>query len=1153
MIRLCLMGLLTLVLHSGIVSADHSASLPPAAKIDVDFVRDIQPIFREHCVKCHGANKQRGDLRLDDKSAAMKGGESFAPAIVIGNSAESPLIRFSAGLVEGMEMPPEGESKLSEKQIGLLRAWIDQGAKWPEESGNKDQPVTHWSFQPLTRPKIPSTSNRDSDGLRNPIDNFVAARLAEPGNDPARQTEPVLRPSVEADRRTLIRRATFDLIGLPPTPEEMTAFLDEPSPDAFERLIDRLIASPHFGERWARHWLDVVRFAESDGFEMNQARRNAWPYRDYAIRAFNEDKPVNEFLFEQLAGDTVGVDEATGFLVGGAMDRVKSPDPGLTAQQRADELHDMVSTTGSAFIGLTVGCARCHNHKFDPISQTDYYALKAVFAGVQHGERPLRPKNSDRQQPTIEAVGRELAQVEQQLRRFEPLAFVPATRATAVDLAVSAGPSTLLIDDEVTTGGNERPTATFVAARAGLESYQPGTAKGQREDPGDSGRFPNLGLNYSFWNNVAGKDVFTWNPHVSGQWRVWLSWSCGSDKSASAATYLLDVDGDLATTDDQHEIAEVDQHGFADGTRSLENQPLWSGFYDVGPHEFTPESRIVLRGGESSARATADLLCLQFVDPEHRPQSAGLPCLRSSVQRQTNVERFPPVRARFVKFVIQATTGGSPCIDELEVFTTASSGTGSRSENIALASRGTRATSSSNLPGFEIHQLAFVNDGRYGNSASWISNEPDRGWVQLEFPSIVEIDRILWSRDRPENGQYQDRIATTYRIEAGLTRDTLQVIASSDDRLGFDRQLATLAPCGGLSSDEQQTFTQLTVRRNSLREHLQSLSTFQIGYAGRFSAPESTNRLHRGDPLQPREPTPPGGLSSFGSAWKLPIDSTDVDRRRGLADWITASEHPLTMRVMSNRLWQFHFGQGLVTTPSDFGRNGAVPTHPALLNWLACEARANSSPKRLHRMMMTSLTYRQSSAVRPEGLQADAGTRLLWRFPPRRLEAEPIRDAILAVSGNLDDRMYGVGFDLFEPNTNYVKVYTTKRDLGPMEWRRMVYQSKPRMQLDEIFGQFDCPDAGQIAPRRTSSITALQALNLLNSQFILEQSGQFADRLSREVGKDSEQQVVRAFSLAFQRNPSDDERAASIDLIRDHGLQAFCRAILNANEFLFVF
>jgi hypothetical protein len=722
------------------------------------------------------------------------------------------------------------------------------------------------------------------------------------------------------------------------------------------------LASPHFGERWARHWLDVVKFAESDGFETNQPRPNAWRYRDYVIRAFNEDKPFDRFVFEQMAGDSVGVDEATGFLVAGAWDRVKSPDPGLTAQQRADELHDMISTTSSAFFGLTVGCARCHNHKFDPISQSDYYSMKAVFAGVIHGERPLDPIDFERRQQLSQNIRRELDVIDQSLLQFEPLASVAETSE----------------------------------------------------------------------------------------------------------------------------------------------------------------------------------------------QAANVPHRRSSVQRRMNVERFSPIKARFLKFVIEETSGGEPCLDELEVFT-APSVSADEPRNVALSKFGSRATSSSNLPGHEIHQLKFVNDGRYGNSASWISNEPGRGWVQLEFPEPVEIDLVVWSRDRPENGTYQDRIPTQYRIEVGLTEETLKVVASSDDRVPFGGKPSTSSRDEWLNASTQPAVKELLSQREQLRQQLKSFSDVPMIYAGRFVTPEATFRLHRGDPLQPKEPMSPAALASIGSKWQLPMNAPEQDRRRSLANWITSLDHPLTSRVMVNRLWHFHFGQGIVTTPSDFGKNGAVPSHLALLDWLASESRKNDSSKRIHRLIVTSATYRQSSDSRSEALQLDAGNRLHWRYPPRRLEAEPIRDAILCVCGNLDDRMYGIGFDLFEPNTNYVKVYNSKREFGPDEWRRMVYQTKPRMQLDEIFGQFDCPDAGQITPKRTSSITVLQALNLLNSQFIRQQSSYFANRLCDESGDDPTSQVRLAFSLAFQRPPTSEEMAAACELVRDHGLTAFCRAILNANEFLFVF
>jgi hypothetical protein len=431
-----------------------------------------------------------------------------------------------------------------------LKRWIDEGAKWPDDGAGVAS--HHWSFQPIKKQLLPAVTY--SGWTRTPIDRFILTRLEKEG----------LLPSAEADRSMLVRRLYFDIVGLPPSPEEAAAFIVDEAPDAYERLADRLLASPRYGERWARHWLDVVRFAESNGFEMNQPRPNAWPYRDYVIRAFNADLPYDQFVREQIAGDLLGANEATGFLVGGAWDQVKSPDPVLTAQQRADELHDMINTTGTTFLGLTVGCARCHSHKFDPIPQTDYYALKAVFAGVQHGERPLDVADARERSEQAEKVRQELAAVVGQADQFEP---------------------------------------------------------------------------------------------------------------------------------------------------------------------------------------AADL-------------QAPFDALRAPVSRGRNVDRFAPIEARFLRFTVTATTDIEPCIDELEVFTA-----GPMPWNVALAAGGTKASSSSNYPHSEIHKLEHLNDGQYGNSRSWISNERGKGWVQIEFSQPQTIDRVIWSRDRAEPPRFADRVAKEYVIE----------------------------------------------------------------------------------------------------------------------------------------------------------------------------------------------------------------------------------------------------------------------------------------------------------------------------------------------------------------------------------------------------
>ena len=788
------------------------------------------------------------------------------------------------------------------------------------------------------------------------MDRFVFAELARKG----------LRPSPEADRRTLLRRVYFDLIGLPPTPEETQAFQNDASPESYEKAVERLLASPHYGERWARHWLDVVRFAETTGFEVNTPRPNAWRYRDYVVRAFNEDKPYDRFILEQLAGDVVGADAATGFLVAGPDDKVKSPDPVLTANQRADELHDMVGTTGSAFLGLTVGCARCHDHKFDPIPQTDYYALKAVFAGVEHGERKMaRPEAAAEEKELAERRLR-LAAIDAKLAEFEPL----------------ASPS--------------------------------GTAR-----------------------------------------------------------------------------------------------------------------------------------------------------VRPPVQPRLNVDRFTPAPARRLRFTISQTTGAEPCLDELEVYTA-----GAAPRNIALASAGTRARASSVYPNSDLHRLEHLNDGRYGNSRSWISNERGRGWVELEFPGTVTIDRLVWGRDREQ--KYTDRLALDYRIEIATGTNDWRVVASSADREPYAAGQATptVFRLDTLSPTDASTARKLLAERAENEARLAELNQAPMIYGGVFTAqPPPTPRLQRGDPMAPREVIAPGALSALAA--RLPfrgqpgcpppegIKTTlteDQQRRFALARWITDPANPITARVMVNRLWQGHFGEGLVTTPSDFGANGARPTHPELLDWLASEFMARGwSLKTVHRLILTSATYRQSSAPRPECLAVDAGTRLLWRFPPRRLEAEPIRDLILAISGQLDLRMGGPGFSVFEPNDNYVRVYAPRKEFGPGEWRRMVYATVVRQRPDGVFGAFDCPDGGQIAPKRTRSTTPLQALNLLNSGFMMQQAGFLAGRLSQEAGSEPAAQVRRAFALAFQREPEPEELAAATGLVREHGLAVFCRALFNANELVYLF
>lgn len=401
------------------------AELPPPASGPVDFEKDILPILSKHCLGCHGDKEQESGLRVDRRSSLLRGGDSGEPAVEVEASDKSLLVRAISGREQEPAMPPEGE-RLSAREIGLICRWIDEGFQWPESHLAKDRNprLDRWSFQPLEKTTPPRTRSR---WARNPIDQFILARLQGQR----------LKPSAPATGPALLRRITLVTHGLPPSLEQLDQFQDLQDDENYHHLVDAMLASRHFGERWARHWLDLIRFGETHGFETNRERLHAWPYRDYVINAFNNDLPYDQFLQEQIAGDSIGADTAaTGYLVAGPSDIVKSKDKNLTLMQRQDELADMVNVTGTSLLGLTLGCARCHSHKFDPILQRDYFAIQAVFAGVNHGDRdvPVGPEESRK----LATVNARIGELRAELRQFispartrfqlvddNPPAFVP--------------------------------------------------------------------------------------------------------------------------------------------------------------------------------------------------------------------------------------------------------------------------------------------------------------------------------------------------------------------------------------------------------------------------------------------------------------------------------------------------------------------------------------------------------------------------------------------------------------------------------------------------------------------------------------------------------------------------------------------------------
>ena len=948
------------------IAAAHGALAEP-----VDFRRDIAPMLEQHCIRCHQPGIEKGDVSLatgDDLAANEY--------IVAGKPAEShllDLVRASAEQ-EKPAMPKEGPP-LSKQQVALLSDWITQGALWPKELVIRQKAKagkSWWSLQPLAAAEPPASPNLPAAWKANPIDRFIYAKLLEKQ----------LRPNAPASRRDLIRRVSFDLTGLPPTPEEVQAFVSDSSSDAaaYEKVVDRLLASDHYGEHWGRHWLDVVRFGESNGFERNVIINNLWPFRDYVIRSFNEDKPFDRLILEHLAGDVIGqgdprVEIGTAFLVCGPYDNVGNQDAAQAAIIRANIIDEVIRATGESFLGLTVGCARCHDHKFDPVVQRDYYGMYATFAGVRHGERvAAMPARQQARAKTLKPLQASKARLEHQRLQLRQTI---AARAKAASTKVAAG------------------------------------------------------------------------------WK------------------------------------------------------------------------------------------------------------RPKIDRYGTEEVFSPVQARYVRLRVDgldtnpnARTGFH--IDEFEVWTAAKNNSDSKSQNVALASAGARAEGASRVAEdfTDAYSAKLTIDGKLG--ARWIAAGPE---LKITLAKTETVNRIFFSSDRKRSLDRRHSKTTfvgEYAIEVSADGKRWQEVASSRDRQPitpphgqkrFFRAAVTRA--------EQAQLAQFEKQIADTNRNIAAVKPLPAWWMGQFTAAKGPFHVFvGGDPQRKGKQALPASLSVLGgstSRFALPASAAESQRRLALAKWIASKDNPLTPRVLANRIWHYHFGTGIVDTPSDFGYMGGKPTHPELLDWLARKIISDGwRQKPLHKLIVTSQAYRQAGDHHAAAAELDADSRYLWRFPPRRLSGEEIRDTMLAVSGKLDTRAGGAGFRLYRYLQDNVATYVPLAKHGPETYRRAVYHQNARAAQVDVMSDFDCPDPAFAAPRRASTTTPLQALTLLNHSFTLDMSNFFAQRLARDAGDAPEQQVRRAFQLAFAREPATDELQAALALAKQHGWPALCRALLNANEFVYV-
>lgn len=1000
-------SLWTLFFVSFTAWGEHAANMQRSMEI---FKRSVRPYFLEHCLECHGGKKVKSAFNLNTRAGLLSGGDQ-GTVVLVGQPAESPLLAYLSHREEP-HMPPK-QPAISEARYRDLETWIRLGAAYDKPLGGAvvvegpmivtDEDRKFWAFAPLTRVTPPSVKN--TGWVKNPIDQFIAEGHEREG----------LLPAKPLSRAAWMRRATYDLTGLPPTPQEVKAFEDDERPDAYAHVIRELLARPSFGERWARHWLDVARFAESHGFEHDYDRKNAFHYRDFVIQAFNQDMPWDQMVKWQLAGDELAPSEpqammATGFLGAGVY-----PTQITVAEAeriRYDAIDDMLATTGSAMLGLTIGCSRCHDHKYDPIPMIDYYRMAAAFTttvrsdvDVSYPASPEALAAFNQTRKKLEARRKDFEDTQLSVRMQEWLKTQDAVglealnpwRVLSLDHIISKAGATMnkQADLSILVSGKNAGSDTYtVQARTGIRAVRAlriealSHSSMVRKGPGRAGN-GNFGL-----SNIT------------------LAWRPVGSNDAFKPLKLVNPRATFEQNKNNLSVAATIDNNATSG---------WA------------------------------------IDPQFGKDHAAVYGIAQAPQSDTPVE---------IQVVMNFQTNTQHNFGRFRV---------SVSEQVA---DGLPLRQDREMLAHAVAQVrGALQEGDEANARS-IYRSMDAEWVKLD-----------------------------QAVEKHL---------ASDPR----NKKAKVMICG-------EGF-------KPMRHHVAdgSIKDFY----------EETYVLHRGDVNQKREVAELGFLDVLTrhpdgeKNWMIskPANSKSSFRRAGLASWMTDTEYGaghLLARVIVNRLWQHHFGEGLVPTANNFGFNGSPPRHPALLDWLANELIRNQwRLKPMHELMMSSATYEMGTSKRGENMIVDPENNWLWQREPRRLEAEAIRDAMLAVSGSLDSRMYGAG------------------TLSESHKRRSIYFTVKRSKLVPFLQVFDFPDTLNSLGKRAVTTTSLQALVFMNHPEVRSMADAFATRLTRMEGD----AVVNAYQYAFGRMPSASEATRAAQFIGEASLQDFCQALFSMNEFVYI-
>lgn len=965
-----------------VIAAALQASAPAAGP---DFNRDVRPILSNRCFKCHGPDEenQEAGLRLDLRDAAIRELDSGARAIVPGHADSSELVaRIMSDDPDLVMPPPHTKVSLSADEKRILAEWVEAGAEY----------APHWAFVKPVKPEPPVV--RDATWIRNPIDRFVLARLEAEG----------LAASPAADPATLCRRVHLDLVGLPPSPEELAAFLADDAPDAYERLVDRLLASPRYGERWARKWLDLARYADTNGYEKDRPR-TIWPYRDWVIRALNDDLPFDQFTIRQIAGDMLpgaSVDDvvATGFHRNTMLNEEGGIDP---LEFRYLAMVDRVGTTGATWLGLTTACAQCHTHKYDPITHTDYFSL---FALLNNADEPQWMVPSEERSQRLAQTRAKLDSLWQELPSHWP--------ASAPGVAQLAG------------------------------SSEPGAEPG-----GPARRAGSLAERFAAWSREESDRAVDWEV-------------VRPDAVESSMPHLTVLDdGSVLAGGD---ITKSDSYTIALPRVAI---PVKAIRLEVLPHESLPG---------------------------HGPGLAFYEGTQGDFFLSEFEVRVPPRAARIEIARASESFGGTAAHGKV-------------ASNAAAAIDGVMSS-------------GWSTNGRQGRADAAVfelaqpiaAGEPIVVTLRFERHFACPLGRFRLSVADAAGAQAHGLPAA---VEAALVK--APEARSADEQGAIFRHFLSTAP---EVSDRVKEIERLEA---SLREGLTTL----VLQERPADNPRPTHRHHRGEFTQPEEKVSPA-VPAFLP--QLPADAP-ADRL-ALARWLVAPDNPLTARVTVNRQWQAVFGRGIVATVEDFGYQGGLPSHPELLDWLAGSFQEPAaagglgwSLKKLHRLIVTSNTYRQASAVTSDLADRDPHNVLLARGPRVRLDAEIIRDSMLASADLLSPKMYGPGVRPPQPAGVTEVAYgapTWEPSQGEDRYRRGIYTFQKRTAPFAFTTTFDGPTGEACIARREVSNSPLQALTLLNDPMFLE-IAQALGRLAAAAGPDDASRFDLLARRLFSRRLAADE------------------------------